>query len=309
MKTSLTKTTQTLIGLMVVFFGAQVNAKTCPDSAFVDDEVLDLTTLSANLEKYYDDGYDVRREIDRSKIQPNDPMYALNGIGKVTVVKSVEGQQDFENSVRSQEQSSWGTGFLISPCHMITNHHVVSKTEQNIVGRKMNFSFGENNTGSDFNARSTGQVVGSNKQLDYAIVKISSLKNKKNVPFLFPNFSNIDSLNTKISLGAGFPVKSKGNKSHKIFGMKSELYEASGYINGAMTITPGNSGSPMMYAQSNRLIASGLAVGGGQDSNGVRELNSTKRILGLPEVGIDLNEKSPALFDEIRKSIATGQCE
>lgn len=109
----------------------------CPQDLFLSDDVYDLTKVHELQMKYYaendpatgDAKYDCRRKIDRQQFKNTDVLYSLNAIGKVTLPSPKEEQLGFVESVKDQENRSWGTGFTISPCHMITNNHVICDRE------------------------------------------------------------------------------------------------------------------------------------------------------------------------------------
>lgn len=161
-------------------------AAPAPEELVKQNNLLDLTSFDPRLERLYneldDSGenakYDLRRKIDRHMIPPNNPMFALHALGKVTAAKVTEGQPGFDQSTRAEEVRKWGTGFMISPCHMMTNHHVVCehelvngkkqcKSNEHVNGKPVNFSFGENSDGTDFEKRVTGHVIATNKSFDY----------------------------------------------------------------------------------------------------------------------------------------------
>lgn len=299
-----------------------------PNELFQNDDLLDLTQFGEHFESHFDemddDGisakYDMRRKMDRNTIDPQNPMFALNAIGKVTAAKVTEGSPGFVESAKSEENRAWGTGFMISPCHMITNYHVVCekelyngkkicKNDETLKSKSANFSFGENSDGSDFNKRVTGKVITSDQGLDYAIVQIDSLKNSPNeVPFIMPNFRDISVINNQISLGAGYPIQSLDENSHKLYGMKARLTSESMFVNGKITFTPGNSGSPTLYTKNGRLSASGLLISSSTDSNGKPSLNRSVNIIGFPGIAKNLNVNNPNVFKDIVSSIKSGRC-
>lgn len=299
-----------------------------PNELFQNDDLLDLTQFGEHFESHFaeqdDSGisakYDMRRKIDRHTIDQQNPMFALNAIGKVTAAKVTEGNPGFVESAKSEENRAWGTGFMISPCHMITDYHVVCekelyngkkicKNDETLKSKSANFSFGENSDGSDFKKRVTGKVIASNQSLDYAIVQIDSLKNSpEEISFIMPNFRDISVINNQISLGAGYPIQSLNENSHKLYGMKARLNAKSMFINGKITFTPGNSGSPTLYTKNGRLSASGLLSSSSTDSNGKPSLNKSVEIIGFPSIGRDLNINNPSVFKDIVSSIKSGRC-
>lgn len=299
-----------------------------PNELFQNDDLLDLTQFGEHFESHFaemdDSGisakYDMRRKIDRHTIDPQNPMFALHAIGKVTTAKITEGSPGFVESTKSEENRAWGTGFMISPCHMITNNHGVCerelyngkkicKNDETLNGKSANFSFGENSDGSDFKRRVTGKVIAADESLDYAIVQIDSLKNTPDeVPFIMPNFRDISVINNQISLGAGYPIQSLNENSHKLYGMKARLNAKSMFINGKITFTPGNSGSPTLYTKNGRLSASGLLNSSSTDSNGKPSLNKSVEIIGFPSIGRDININNPNVFKDIVSSIKSGRC-
>ncbi len=335
MKHQVQNTIKALVMIATLFVSTEVLAAgPCPNEIFGNDNILDLTAIKNELEqsKAYDEmdetqenaKYDLRRKVDRQNIQENDPMYALNAIGKVTAATIKEGEKGFTNFVKEEEKKSWGTGFMISPCHMITNHHVVCEKEKvngkNIckssgkVNKHANFSFGENDNGTDFRNRLTGEVIESDSNLEYAIVKIGPVKNEKGeisdkkIPFLLPNFKSVSGLNQVVSAGGGYPAQSSNQNNHKMYAMKSVLSPNGARLEGKITFTPGNSGSPTYYLDGGRLWASGIAAEVGFDSNGDAKINSKPRMINFPTIKDDLIQKNPTLLKEIVSSIKSGQC-
>lgn len=279
MKTLTVTKIQILMFLTILVLGVEgMAAGACPNELFKGDNVLNLQEFAKDLEENFtklaDDKinakYDMRRKITRHTIESNDPMIGLHAIGKVTAAKVTEGNPGFENSTKEEESKAWGTGFMISSCHMITNNHVVCEKEvvngkkvckrnENLKGKSANFSFGENGTGTDFEKRVTGNVIASDESLDYAIVRIDSFRNNDEfIPYIPPNFNDISKINNLVSLGAGYPAQSRGENNHKLYGMKAKLTADNIYIDGKMTFTPGNSGSPTLYVDESGLRASGL---------------------------------------------------
>ena len=167
-----------LLGALIGSYPADAVAVVpVPEELVKGDNVLDLTTLDPRLEQLFkemDDEklnakYDLRRKIDRHTIDSRSPMFALHAIGKVTAAKVKEGQPGFEQSARAEENRAWGTGFMFTPCHMMTNHHVVCEKQTikghkvckgneaiNIMGKSANFSFGENESNGRRNTPDTG---------------------------------------------------------------------------------------------------------------------------------------------------------
>lgn len=302
-----------------------------PEELVKGDNVLDLTTLDLRLEQLYkemDDAklnarYDLRRQIDRHTIDPRSPMFALHAIGKVTAAKVKEGHPGFEQSARAEENRAWGTGFMFTPCHMMTNHHVVCDKHTingrkvckpneaiSIMGKSANFSFGENEDGSDFAMRVTGTVVASHSTWDYAVLKIESLKSERYIPYIFPNFGNISVIDNAISLGVGYPVQSLGAASHKVYGMKARLKDIKAFeVDGNITFTPGNSGSPTVYLHDkSTLVASGIFYKSGNDEKGNPLINRMPSIRSMAAIGDDLRSRHGKVFDEIKQALTDGKC-
>jgi S1-C subfamily serine protease len=183
-----------------------------PDELVKQDNLLDLSYLDRSLEILFDQmdsntensKYDLRRKIDRHTIPSANPMFLLHAIGKVTAANVAEGKSGFEQSTKAEENRAWGTGFMISPCHMITNNHVVCEKElingrsvcirnESLKGKSINFSFGENSEGTDFEKRVTGNVIASDEGLDYALIRIDSLKDfKREQPQALWNEGQVD---------------------------------------------------------------------------------------------------------------------
>ncbi|MEK6772622.1 MAG: serine protease [Bdellovibrionota bacterium] len=330
MKTLTVTKIQILMFLTTLVLSVEgVAAVPCPNELFKGDNVLNLQEFGRHLEENFDKldddkinaKFDMRRKVTRHTIESNNPMIGLHAIGKVTAAKVAEGNPGFENSTKEEENKAWGTGFMISPCHMITNNHVVCEKEvvngkkvckrnENLKGKAANFSFGENETGSDFEKRVTGNVVASDEGLDYAIVRIDSFRNNDEfIPYIPPNFNNISKINDLISLGAGYPAQSRNEDNHKLYAMKAKLTAGDTNINGKMTFTPGNSGSPTMYIDKGVLFASGLFNSSLNDSQGKPALNKSITIVGFPKIGNSLMKNNPKILNEITNSLKTGRCE
>ena len=330
MKTLTVTKIQILMFLTILVLRVEgMAAVACPNELFKGDNVLNLQEFAKDLEENFDKlagdkinaKYDMRRKVTRHTIESNDPMIGLHAIGKVTAAKVTEGNPGFENSTKEEENKAWGTGFMISPCHMITNNHVVCekevvngkkvcKRDENLKGKLANFSFGENETGTDFEKRVTGKVVASDEGLDYAIVRIDSFrKNDEFIPYIPPSFRNISKINDLISLGAGYPAQSRNEDNHKLYAMKAKLTADNTYIDGKMTFTPGNSGSPTMHIDNGVLRASGLFHKYYNDLKGKPSLNSNPDIVGFPAIGSNLKQKNQKILNEITESLKYGRCE
>jgi hypothetical protein len=244
MKNLTAKTIQTMIALVVFVVSATSFAtEPLPYALFQGDDVLNLHQFGKYLEERFDEmdnersnaKYDMRRMVDRNNIDNAHPMRILQAIGKVTKPQGPEDTRDFQKDPKSFENKSWSTGTMISPYHMITNKHAVCNRElradgkkrciktENLIGKEIHFSFGEKKDGSDFDKRVTGKVIASNSREDVAIVRIDSLKDVKDVPYVRPNFSAQDfqNLNDNVCLGAGFPIQSKNESNHKIYAITS----------------------------------------------------------------------------------------
>jgi Trypsin-like peptidase domain len=314
--------------LMLCWGSAGIAAIPVPEELVEQDSLLDLTYLNMRIENLYDEideggssaKYDLRRRIDRHTIPPSSPMFALHAIGKVTAAKITERKITFE-LIKAEENKTWGTGFMISPCHMITNYHVVChresvngqkptcKEHENVDGKPINFSFGENSDGTDFEKRVRGQVIAADTSLDYAVVRIASLvKNHEIIPYIPANFSDISRIKNSVSLSVGYPVQSIHENSHKLYGMKARLTPGKSYMNGKMTATPGDSGSPTLYLHGDVLVASGLVSDTDVNSEGKPIINRTPHILILPIIGRDLKDKNPSVLKEVTISMSSGRC-
>jgi hypothetical protein len=90
--------------------------------------------------------------------------------------------------------------------------------------------------------------------------------------------------------------------------MKARLTGDNKRIDGKMSFTPGNSGSPTLYIHGGVLVASGLFNTSYNDRHGNPSLNKSPFIIGFPMIGSHLNKKYAASFNEVREAHKLGRC-
>lgn len=305
-----------------------------PYSLFPDDDILNLEHFSKDLEKRFDEKnafgeakYNMLREVDRSKIALHNPMFNLHAIGKVTI-----GDASGVESLEAIENINYGTGTMISPCHMITNRHVVCTKvmrdgknacvkNENILGKSVNFSYGEDPKTKKPLGRTVGIVVAQDPELDFAIARIDSLKDKSNVPYVVPAFKGSSIFNDSVCIGVGFPLASRDESNARPYGTKSKITEKiderGGHwrIDAKMTLLPGMSGMlPIcLYRDGDspegRLIAAGIANSSDNDISGNPSLNADVNIFSFREIGSHLKAFDNGIYTEIRKAIVAGKCD
>lgn len=300
-----------------------------PSDFVAGDDLYDLSTMNdARQAELYRENYpgttyakyDLRRKLPRHHLKETDPMYALNAIGKVTAVTSTVDDANFESSVKGQENKGWGTGFMISPCHMITNHHVVCDREvvngiknctenKNLNGKKVNFSYGENTDGNDYLGRTTGQILTSNKRIDYAIVKIKT--NDRKIPFLIPDFEPESFDDNMIAMVPGYAGEYHWSESHRPVGMKSRLsYNNTGhYLIGEYSSSPGMSGSPAVIIKNKRLTVIGQHIATLPNEKKEYPLSGKRSMFSFSAIRDDLMRVNIDLYSEINQAVSSGKCE
>lgn len=292
-------------------------AHACLDSALASEDVLDLSKFSTELEAAFSSGKcDLRKEV-VIPTNENDPMWNLNAIGKVTRVGTgygvPESDATFEARTRIEENKAFGTGTMISPCHMITNHHVVSQTE-NAMGKQVNFSYGS--TGKDFKFRKTGTVIDAGAYLeggiekDWVIVKLDKPVLGKKVPFIIPDFRDprkTGFYNT-VNLFVGTPGSRSVNENQfKLYGAKAKATGSQFDMSAKVDMTPGNSGTLALALNPNYgLVASGINAKGSFDRNNHDVLGFEARPVTLHSIAKRMN---PSVVRNIVSSIKNNSCE
>ncbi len=210
----------------------------------------------------------------RVVVDRTNPSYAeTNAIGVVTKPNS----------------SGYGTGFLISPCHVLTNAHVVAMDRRkSSVGSKVKFSVGQDPSGekqfTEFLVDGTVVAQGiidhkealkskeykpkkSDTNTDWAVIKLSKPIGKK-VGFLTYSQADYKHLKDLSVITAGFPgsrtqngadlSKMYGDINCKILGINAET----GYLQHTCQTSPGQSGSPIIVKDSKgKLHAIGMISG------------------------------------------------
>ncbi|MGZ3806025.1 MAG: trypsin-like serine peptidase, partial [Pseudobdellovibrionaceae bacterium] len=245
-----------------MMFAASVQASTCEDKnnlriiASTAAEIKDQTVK------------DERIVIDRTKGDFKD----LNGIGVVTL----------------PHQKGWGSGFLVSPCLVLTNLHVLYETKNSKTPRSdAEFSVGQ--TGSAKNPFSypliPGKVVakgdykgeehGESSNSDWAVIKLSkSVGNSVGYIKLYQ--MSLEAMGNRPVITAGFPAdkSEEGKDVSQLYGdnkCKILGFSVFSYIFHTCQTTPGQSGSPLLTQspKDGKFYAIGMVDGVAPGSTGM----------------------------------------
>ncbi len=258
-----------LTTLMVLTVSTVHAAKDC--GATKQNAIRELSSAAEEIEAQT--AKDERVEIDRTA-----PEYkALNAIGVVIPA----------------DMTSYGSGFLVDSCHVLTNNHVVFKKGQaQKNGAKVTFSVGQ--TGSKekpfTHALIDGKVIAhgeyehtlNSANNDWAIIRLSKSVGKEidTIPFFQ---MDVKHMKGRQVITAGYPGSRTqngkdlsamyGDKNCKIIGMS--IY---GYVQHTCQVTPGQSGSPALALNKDngKYYAIGM-VGGDADFDGLDRSEESKK--------------------------------
>lgn len=108
------------------------------------------------------------------------------------IVPSIEGGQPRTMPFSSQPMRYFGTGWLIGPRHVMTNHHVInarspgeadaSGTDLALQGAQATVQFDYDHEGAAGNPMTGGALAASNKALDYAVIELADVSNRDPIP-------------------------------------------------------------------------------------------------------------------------------
>ncbi|MGZ3745301.1 MAG: trypsin-like serine peptidase [Pseudobdellovibrionaceae bacterium] len=245
-----------------MMFAASVQASTREDKNNL--RIIASTAAEINDQTVKDE----RIVINRTKGDYKD----LNGIGVVTL----------------PHQKGWGSGFLVSPCLVLTNLHVLYETENSKTPRsEAEFSVGQ--TGSAKNpflkTLIPGKVVakgdykgkehGESTNGDWAVIKLSqSVGNSVGYIKLYQ--MSLEAMNNRPVMTAGFPaaMMNDGKDFSQMYGdnkCKILGFSVFGYIFHTCQVTPGHSGGPLLATspKDGKLYAIGMVGDGAPGSTGM----------------------------------------
>ncbi|MCE9498979.1 MAG: trypsin-like peptidase domain-containing protein [Leptospira sp.] len=196
-----------------------------------------------------------------------------------------------------RKESGLGSGIILNDeGYILTNHHVVGGWDKFKVKLKNKEEY-------------TAKLVGANKNIDLALLKISGAKNLK--PAELGDSSKVRVGNWAIAIGA--PL---GFEQSFTVGVVSSVsrnnMDSSGlnYIQTDASINQGNSGGPLLDINGqvvgiNRMIASqsggsvgiGFAIPINEAKNVMDKLKSGKKITGTPFLGVGLDPVTDEVKD------------
>lgn len=304
----LSRTSQFLVILTALVSNTESWAvKPCPTNVCTDS-ILDLTQFNEDLSNQYfirringQAEYDLRQEIDLSRVHLNDPMYALNALGRV---------------FNRKKNAYVGSGYLISPCHVLTVHHNIEQDYVDIPKEtEVGFSYGQNDKNPDeFLWHVKGRVVVDDPIEDYTILKIDSLRGKVNTLFLERLKTEDTTLENHICLSVGYPIlHSKSGNLNKSFGMKSRFTsdDEALYIHGNINLSHGDSGGGVVCVdlREKKLKSVGLHQSIETYQFGASLLNGARRTMANEHIYRELSERYPAVMKEITAAVLTKRCE
>lgn len=295
--------TMILTTLMMLTVSTVHASKYCSgNNAFAGKDAFKNLASSVNAITKKTKETDKRVEIDRTAPE----FKALNAIGVV----------------QAEGQSFFGSGFLISPCHVLTNKHVAYANPQEAeVGANVRFSVGQSSTSQFSDADIAGKVIAlgnydnndATRNGDWVVVKLSkSIGNK--VGYLpYTQVKDPNKLVNRPVLTVGFPGnRTNGGKDFsKIYGdlnCKITNMNALEFLNHTCQNTGGQSGSPILAKDSNgKYYAIGMISGdngfGMAGSENPNKANMAVNFLS----GADLGTQTQG--DKIAAAIAGDKCE
>jgi len=260
---------------------------------------------------------DERVAVDRN----SEEFKQLNAIGVVTHTK----------------QSFMGTGFMVSPCLMLTNNHVAydrHEKETPVLGKELYFSVGQ--TGSktrpfkyqkvngkviEFNSDYDGSTQSTN--FDWALVKVDKVKDEnENLVNLGDKIGFIKiaqiSIQTMVKqkklVTAGYPgmkvVKENYSKLYADLNCKIYAESAFGYVDHNCQATGGQSGSPILAkGKDGNLYAVSMISGMAKTNDGLDRANDSKnsKVSVAFDSGKDFNFVTEG--DKIVAAIKANKCD
>ena len=296
-----------------------VVCQTCNvNSGIETDKSNELVKLSSNGDEEPETGsIDERVAIDRNSAE----FKQLNAIGVITHTK----------------QNFMGTGFMVSPCLMLTNNHVAyddPKKETPELEKELYFSVGQ--TGSktrpfkyqkvkgkviDFSSEYDGSYQSTN--FDWALVKVNKVKDEnENLVNLGDKVGFIEIVQAspermvkqKKLITAGFPGNKciKENYSNIYADLNCKIYAESayGYVDHNCQATSGQSGSPILAkGKDGNLYAISMISGRATKNDGLdRTMDSKNSKVSLSfETGKDFNVVTEG--DKIVSAINANICD
>lgn len=259
--------------------------------------------------------------IDRTKSQYTQ----LNGIGIVTV----------------PGENWYGTGFLVSPCHVLTNVHVVyNESEYEVkdpqdhrdlkIGKKIQFSVGQtDSTNYQFsNSNIDGKVVAVGKyngfssttNRDWVVIKLSTPVGRE-VGYIKFFQMTLKNMNNRAVITAGYPGArtNYGANLKNIYGdlnCKMDGADIDGYVFHTCKTGRGSSGSPILALnpKDKKYYAIGMVKGhegGTLTLNGVPAKQTEKTTNRNTAVSFDSGKAIGMVTDgdEIAQAIIANKCD
>ena len=261
---------------------------------------------------------DERVAIDRNSAE----FKQLNAIGVITHAK----------------QQKIGTGFMVSPCLMLTNNHVVyvdPEKETPVLGKDLYFSVGQ--TGSktrpfkyqkvkgkviDFNSEYNGSIQATS--FDWALVKVDKVKDENEnlvnlgdkVGFLkIAQASPERMVKQKRLITAGYPgIKAVINENYaNIYAdLNCKIYGSTpfGYVEHTCQATGGQSGSPILAkGKDGNLYAVSMISGGAKTNDGLDRTMDSKNSKTSISFHSGSNYNYVTEGDKIVASINANKCD
>lgn len=245
----------------IMILAASVKASTCEDK----NSIRNLSSDAEEIQNATTPDY--REVIDRTTPEFKD----LNGIGVVT----------------HAHENGYGSGFLVSPCHVLTNLHVAFDDVKNPKdGQPVEFSVGQTGSAKKpfSNVMVPGKVVayggyrGLNNERngDWAVIKLSKPVGNS-VGFIKLYQMSFEAMKQRPVITAGFPgsKNNNGKDYSKLYGdlnCKMAGVSVYGYVAHTCQATAGQSGSPILAKAPNdgkfyaiAMVAGRKSAGNGMD--------------------------------------------
>lgn len=252
---------KTIILIAITILTTSAKAYNCANS-----KKSDFVQLSAAAHEIQDKAAegDLRQEVDRSTGE----FKQLNGIGII----SVDGKK-YD-----------GSGFLVSPCHVLTNIHVVFDQQPAVKGKNVFFSVGQTGSATQpfLKTNVSGLVVAHGTSddsisSDWVVIKLS--KPVGNDVRYVPMYQMDSAQMVKHHvITAGFPadLATRDNNLSKMYGdldCKVIGMNGFGHISHTCQTTGGQSGSPMVIKspKDGKYYAIGMATAKHHGSSGLEK--------------------------------------